>query len=468
MSTSNPTTGPSRAQGNQRLPWPSEFSGTPSDCLIGLRVEVTDDLPDGDVEPISDTGAIAVGDPSEGLCSLARIARGLEPDQRPTLIGEVRALGGIDPGCPLKIERVFFRDGRTVHVEATVLPVSDTQLDELTTLMSEEADQSDSHSIGLLYLEQARAGVAQRRSRRATAAALARRTKPRRERHLPAPQQHHGRAGSGARRRLNTTCAPAAPPLTPAGPRAGARRAAARPTKGDPLTTTSPTTHATGAYVKPSPDTAPGHYYTTVLRARRWCLALGPFTDDHARALAGVERVRGYFRAHRLDDYHDCAFGTARLELDADAPQGKLNDALLEPSDSDVAAFLAAHPPRPGRHLICQPEQWPFRVVEIVIDDDAYFQVLGHDRSVYATYTTFADAERDRRFRTTPSTRYDLLGTGAGRLRLERVGDPRHMHGYPASWVRLARINRRPDATQERWLIAWVKATHTLVAQETP
>jgi hypothetical protein len=154
MSTSNQTTGPSRAQGNQRLPWPSEFTGEPSDCLIGMRVEVTDDLPDGDVEPVSDIGAIAVGDPADGLCSMARIARGLEPDHRPTLIGEVRALGWIDPSCPLKIERVFFRDGRTVHVEATVLPVSDAQLDELTTLMSEEADQGDSHTIALLYIEQ--------------------------------------------------------------------------------------------------------------------------------------------------------------------------------------------------------------------------------------------------------------------------------------------------------------------------
>jgi hypothetical protein len=75
-------------------------------------------------------------------------------------------------------------------------------------------------------------------------------------------------------------------------------------------------------------DTKTGHYYVSVIDSGRTALALGPFTNDHAGALARIDDVR------RLCEERDpfaafWAYGTARLPLDADAPEGKLNAELM-------------------------------------------------------------------------------------------------------------------------------------------
>jgi len=78
--------------------------------------------------------------------------------------------------------------------------------------------------------------------------------------------------------------------------------------------------------VSQQPDTQPGHYYVSVLdRASnaghgRHALALGPFTNDHAGALAQVDAVRNYCR---LGDPFAWfwAYGTCRLPLAATRPR---------------------------------------------------------------------------------------------------------------------------------------------------
>lgn len=73
------------------------------------------------------------------------------------------------------------------------------------------------------------------------------------------------------------------------------------------------------------PDTAPGNYYVSVIDpyTGRFGLLLGPFKNDHAAALAMVEKVRA--KAEELDwRAHFYAFGTCRLPEGYDRP-GRMN-----------------------------------------------------------------------------------------------------------------------------------------------
>ena len=229
-----------------------------------------------------------------------------------------------------------------------------------------------------------------------------------------------------------------------------------------------PGTHARDSrYINPLPDTRPGNYYVSVVQGRRYCLALGPFPDDHARALAGVERVRRYFAEHDLDGFQTCGYGTCRVGGSVNAEAGKLNDAIEPPTDEDVLAYLAANPPRAGHWAVSDPEHWPFRVVEDTLLGTPRFAVIETASGAsLASYGEIAPAVHHRRFRTTPSTRMDLVGTGGGRLELIAVGEPCYREGYPRGWVVLARINRELTAAQRDWLTDWVWRTHILVTPE--
>jgi hypothetical protein len=220
-------------------------------------------------------------------------------------------------------------------------------------------------------------------------------------------------------------------------------------------------------YVKPLPDTRPGNYYVSVVERGRYCLALGPFADDHARALAGVARVRRYFAEHDLDLFHVCAYGTCRVQPDAEAALGKLSAMVEPPTDEDVEAYLAVNPPRAGHWSVSEPEHWPFRVVEDCALGAPCFAVIETATgATVAAYSELESAQHDRRFRTTPSTRMDLVGTGGGQLKLVAIGAPRYRAGYPRGWVVLARINRKLSATQRDWLTDWVWRTHILVTPQ--
>ena len=80
------------------------------------------------------------------------------------------------------------------------------------------------------------------------------------------------------------------------------------------------------------PDTQPGEYFVTVIDGDRYARLLGPFTDNHAGALAMVEAVRE--KAYELDPKsHWYSFGTCRLPSDSAAVRpGKLNNLFGLPA----------------------------------------------------------------------------------------------------------------------------------------
>lgn len=67
------------------------------------------------------------------------------------------------------------------------------------------------------------------------------------------------------------------------------------------------------------PDTKPGMYYVSVMDGARTGRLLGPFENDHAGALAMVDKVRD--KAQELDPRAAFyAFGTIRLSGDDSVP----------------------------------------------------------------------------------------------------------------------------------------------------
>lgn len=83
------------------------------------------------------------------------------------------------------------------------------------------------------------------------------------------------------------------------------------------------------------PDTKPGAYYVSVLRGNDYRVLLGPFMDDHAAALASVDKVRA--KAEELDVKAVWyAFGTCRIPVQPTEllPKGILNDYFPERSSA--------------------------------------------------------------------------------------------------------------------------------------
>ena len=67
------------------------------------------------------------------------------------------------------------------------------------------------------------------------------------------------------------------------------------------------------------PDPRPGAYYVTCIDGSRVGRLLGPFEDDHAAALAMVDKVRE--KAEEIDPRaHWYSFGTCRLPNDDSVP----------------------------------------------------------------------------------------------------------------------------------------------------
>lgn len=75
------------------------------------------------------------------------------------------------------------------------------------------------------------------------------------------------------------------------------------------------------------PDTKPGAYYVSAVDTGRTALLFGPFMNDHAGALAAVDKVRK--AACDVDPRaHWYAFGTVRLYDRETYPLGSLNNLL--------------------------------------------------------------------------------------------------------------------------------------------
>lgn len=75
-----------------------------------------------------------------------------------------------------------------------------------------------------------------------------------------------------------------------------------------------------------APDRTPGHYYVSIVRDRRVGLLAGPFVNDHAAALAMVERAKEL--AVTVDPWAAFdAFGTVKVSPTFGKP-GSLNAKL--------------------------------------------------------------------------------------------------------------------------------------------
>jgi hypothetical protein len=140
-----------RAQGEQTIPWPASIAGEPATCCVALRVEVTQDRAQGDLDILSDTPHVGVGEPEQTLRVL--LEGGIEEGLLDVILGELDALGWIDPRCPLKLEWLHAKDGRAVHLEAAILPIASEQVSELVELLSSDSDPAVSHGLGLMYAE---------------------------------------------------------------------------------------------------------------------------------------------------------------------------------------------------------------------------------------------------------------------------------------------------------------------------
>lgn len=80
---------------------------------------------------------------------------------------------------------------------------------------------------------------------------------------------------------------------------------------------------------RPNPE--PGYYYVTVVDGPRFAFLLGPYVNDHARALAAVDAAKKWCHDRREEAWF-WSFGTCRLKDEhtdeANLPMGKLNDQL--------------------------------------------------------------------------------------------------------------------------------------------
>lgn len=149
MHHDTPTT--RRAQGDRTIPWPAGIAREPETCCVALRVQLTQDRVNGDVEILDEVPRVEVGEPARTLREL--VNHDLEGVDRDALLAELDAIGWIDPRCPLVLEHLQVSGGRAVHVEALSLPVAGEHLLDLVELLRGESDTETRHGLGWLYAE---------------------------------------------------------------------------------------------------------------------------------------------------------------------------------------------------------------------------------------------------------------------------------------------------------------------------
>lgn len=79
------------------------------------------------------------------------------------------------------------------------------------------------------------------------------------------------------------------------------------------------------------PDTKLGHYYVSVRNTRgdNYARALGPFVNDHAGALAAVDKVQRILEDLRVKGFnHWTPVGTMRVNADVDTPPSEVMEAV--------------------------------------------------------------------------------------------------------------------------------------------
>lgn len=131
-----------RAQGHQHIPWPAGIVEEPDNCCVALRVRTATERPDGSLSVALDRPRVACGPALPTLLDLIayRFGDTTEHVQEKLLKCEVRALGWIDPRCPLRLERVLDLGKQWLIIEALILPFGEQQAAELDALMRTEPD----------------------------------------------------------------------------------------------------------------------------------------------------------------------------------------------------------------------------------------------------------------------------------------------------------------------------------------
>jgi hypothetical protein len=104
-------------------------------CCAALRVLVTRDRPDGDVDILKDTVHVEVGTPERALRNL--IYRRFDGCARRRLLSQIRALGTIAATIPLTVDGLHEgKAGICVCMEVLVLPITRAEVKKLRAIRS--------------------------------------------------------------------------------------------------------------------------------------------------------------------------------------------------------------------------------------------------------------------------------------------------------------------------------------------
>jgi hypothetical protein len=142
-----------RAQGDQRIPWPAGIVNEPDNCCVALRVRIATTRPEGSLTVALSRPRVARGPALTTLLELIGEHSCFGDNAREILRFEVEQIGWIDPGCPLRLERVTDLGEQKVFIEALVLPFGEQEAAELGQLLRATRDAADRQEAGWQYAQ---------------------------------------------------------------------------------------------------------------------------------------------------------------------------------------------------------------------------------------------------------------------------------------------------------------------------
>jgi hypothetical protein len=118
---------------------------------VALRAVVTHDRLDGDVAILNDTQTVAITDDPQGISDLFDAALA-ERAERRVVLSELATVTSAATAGPVIFERLLVAaDGRAVHVEASVLPLTDHERQDLQELLSDTSEPDLARELAAIY-----------------------------------------------------------------------------------------------------------------------------------------------------------------------------------------------------------------------------------------------------------------------------------------------------------------------------
>jgi len=118
---------------------------------VALRAVVTHDRLDGDVAILNDTQTVAITDDPQGISDLFDAALA-ERAERRVVLSELATVTSAATAGPVIFERLLVAaDGRAVHVEASVLPLTDRERQDLQELLSDASEPDLARELAAIY-----------------------------------------------------------------------------------------------------------------------------------------------------------------------------------------------------------------------------------------------------------------------------------------------------------------------------